>query len=75
MKIKISNFLYYHLYFSLDAPEFYFLSALLLVSGLSLFLAGAMEPRPDLLYPKIIATTIGVVLLFVAIYKHLREGL
>ena len=75
MKIKICNLLYYHLYFSLDALEFYFLSTLLLVGGLSLFLAGAMEPRPDLFYPKIIATAIGVVLLFIAIHKHIREGL
>ena len=74
MKNKILN-LFYLFYDYLDAPEFYFLSALLLISGIFLFLAGAVEPRPDLFYPKIITTIIGSFFLIVAIYKHRREGL
>lgn len=75
MKNKIFNFFYYIFYFPFDAPEFYFLSSLLLTGGLSLFIAGAVELRPDLFYPKIIVTTIGVMFLSVAIYKHIKEGL
>lgn len=62
-------------YFVFDAPEFYVFAALSLSGSLFLFLASAIEPRPDLFYPKIITTAVGFIFLILGIRKHIREGL